>query len=396
MHETSGYPGVLADLPPPMFVGDEITFALSTTGVAAALVIALIVWNRRVINRKSNCRSCGHPFHRSHPDRCIDCGRLWRNKPLLPVWIMLPLVLIILTCGLAYPARQAYWWSWERGWSPPLPKYKYEIIHRYPTGHTAIRKYARNQYLGLGNSLVLRSPHSDAEIELTLEGIADAYGLYGPLPVDITGDGLLDVVVVGEAGYLDLIGVYSLQPDGSFVQTLDSGGYFGALLQDLDGDGTFELIESDSGFSYTFAPRAFFAVPSMTSSFDGTSWICDTEFMKKPPPNSRAFNEMKERLRGNDWSKWPDPDEFIYPMLNDGSRELWSAMLDLTYAGHGQMALDLHESVWPYDAGNKDDGRAYFLKTLREHSSIWEDLKAMQDPPVVAFESIPEPESPSE
>ncbi|HAW95344.1 MAG TPA: hypothetical protein DCX60_03615 [Phycisphaerales bacterium] len=387
---------MLADLPPPMFVGDEITFAISTTGVAAVLVIALIVWNRRVINRKSNCRSCGHPFHRSHPDRCIDCGRIWRNRPLLPVWIMLPLVLIILTCGLAYPTRQAYLWSRERGWSPPLPMYKYKIIHRYPTGHTAILKKARNTYLGLGNSLVLRSPHSDAEIELTLDGIADGYGLYGPLPVDITGDGLLDVVVVGETGYLHLIGVYSLQPDGSFIQTLDSGGYFEASLQDLDGDGTFELIESDSRFSYTFAPRAFFSVPSMTSSFTGTSWVCDTGFMKRPPPEPDDFEKMKERLRENDWSEWPDPDEFMYPMLNEGSRELWSAMLELTYAGHGQLALDLHESVWPDDAGNKDEGRAYFLKTVREHSSIWEDLKAMQDPPVVAFESIPEPESTSE
>ena len=105
---------------------------------------------------------------------------------------------------------------------------------------------------------------------------------------------------------------------------------------------------------------------------------------------------MKERLRGNDWSEWPDPDEVMYPMLNDGSRELWSSMLDLTYAGHGRMALDLHESVWPDEAGNKDEGLDYFLKTLREHSSIWEDLKAMQDPSVVEFESIADPERKTE
>ena len=397
MHESAGYFWVLADYPPPMFVGDEITFALSTTGVAAALVIALIVWNRRVINRKSNCGSCGHPFHRSHPDRCIDCGRLWRNKPLLPLWIMLPLVLIILTCGLGYPARQAYWWSSERGWSPPLPKYKYEIIHQYPTGHTVIREWARNQWLEPGNILILRSPHSDAEIELGFGGRkTDGFDLCSSLPLDITGDDLLDIRVCGRGGYEHILRVFSLKQDGSFVKSLEASGYFPAMLKDLDLDGTFELIEEDSMFSYSFAPRASFDVPSMTSSFNGTSWACNPEFMKRPPPDSVEFNEMKKRLRREDWSEWPDPDAMMYPMLNDGSRELWSAMLDLTYTGNGQVALALHESVWPDDAGNKDEGLDYFLKTLREKSSIWEDLRSMQDPPVVEFESIPEPEPKSE
>lgn len=384
-----------------MFEGGEITLALVTTVTAVAIVFGLIVWNRRSMKRTLQCHACRHPFHQSHPDRCIECGKRWRNKPFLSLWITFPLITIIVISGLTYPARQAYKWSAARGFSPPLPMYKYTLVHRYPTGHEVFRKYARDYRLGSeGNELIVRSPDDDTETFLGGGSRRnDGYGIYGAsvvpasaLPLDITGDGLLDVVVVGRAGYIRMIGVYSLQPDGSFVQTLDSGGYFGASLQDLDGDGTFELIESDSRFSYTFAPRAFFSVPSMTSSFTGTSWVCDTEFMKRPPPEPDDFEKMKERLRGNDWSEWPDQDEFMYPMLNDGSRELWSAMLDLTYAGHGRMALDLHESVWPDDAGNKDAGLDYFLKTLREYSSIWEDLKAMQDPPVVEFESIPEPE----
>ena len=383
---------------PPMFEGGEITLALVTTVTAVAIVFGLIVWNHRSMKRTLQCHSCRHPFHQSHPDRCIECGKRWRNKPFLSLWITFPLITIIVISGLTYPAWQAYKWSAARGFSPPLPKYKYTLVHRYPTGHEVFRKYARDYRLGSeGNDLLLHIPDDDTEIHLGSGSRQnDGSAMYGPLPVDITGDGLLDVVVSGRAGYWHHLKVFSLQPDGSFIKTLDADGYFQALLQDLDHDGTFELIEGDSGFSYTFAPRAFFDVPSMTSSFDGTSWVCDTEFMMRPPPDPSAFNEMKERLRGNDWSEWPDPDEFMYPMLNDGSRELWSAMLDLTYAGHGRMALDLHESVWPDDAGNKDAGLDYFLRTLREDSSIWEDLKAMQDPPVVEFESIPESERKSD
>ena len=67
-------------------------------------------------------------------------------------------------------------------------------------------------------------------------------------------------------------------------------------------------------------------------------------------------------------------------------------MLDLTYAGNGRIALDLHESVWPEAAGNKDEALTYFLTTLRRHSSIWDDLPGMQEPPVAEFESLPDPE----
>ena len=384
---------LLADYPPPMFVGHEITLALITTATAVACVIGLILWNRWSMKRTIRCRSCGHPFHPSHPDRCIDCGRTWRSKPLFPRWVMVPVLLLMITAGLAYPARQAYRWSAERGWSPPLPKYAYTLVHRYPSGHTVVRKWARNQMLEPGNVLLLRSPGGQDEVVVGWGSWVDrGPGLDLSIPPDITGDGLLEVVVLGGEGYMHTRTIFSLQPNGSFVKILDDEHYFQSSLGDLDRDGAYELFSSDSRFSYSFAPRIAFSVPSMIFSYDGTTWTCSPELMKRPPPDARELEALEKRLRGNDWSRWPDPDETVYPLLNEGSRELWSTMLDLTYAGNGRIALDLHESVWPEAAGNKDEALTYFLTTLRRYSSIWDDLPGMQEPPVAEFESLPDPE----
>ena len=381
---------LLADELPPMFVGDESTLAIATTGTAAAFVIGLILWNHWWMKRTYRCRSCGHPFHQSHPDRCIDCGRTWRNKPLLPWRIMAPLLLLIIAAGLAYPARQAYRWSAERGFSPPLPMHAYKFVHRYPSGHTVVRRWARNQMLEPGNRLLLRSPDAENEVHMALgSGIDRGPNLDLSIPPDITGDDLLDVVVLGHEGYMHTMRIFSLQPDGSFVQILDDEGYFQATLGDLDQDGVFELLISESKLCYSFAPRVSFPMPSMVFSYDGRSWSCNPELMRRPPPDAQELEEMKQRLRGNDWSSWPDPDRTIYPLLNDGSRELWSTMLTLIYSGNGRVALDLHESVWPEEPGNKDEALSYFIGTLHVHSTIWNVLPGMQEPPVAELQWLP-------
>ena len=87
-----------------MFEGGEITLALVTTVTAVAIVFGLIVWNHRSMKRTLQCHSCRHPFHQSHPDRCIECGKRWRNKPFLSLWITFPLITIIVISGLTYPA----------------------------------------------------------------------------------------------------------------------------------------------------------------------------------------------------------------------------------------------------------------------------------------------------
>lgn len=369
---------------PPMFQGVEYLFLGFSLLVCLAGVILLVLLARRP-REQPRCRKCRFDMRGSSSLVCSECGWQARDQRALHsnnrmLWWLVP---VLLAC-LAWPGYKAVNWSKERGWTPPLPRYKITTVKTFSTGHVVELCTCRNPRDWSGPSF-LRLINAEGEILWGGSGsnaTGDRATLHAHLPEDITGDGRPNLVVescTSGTGRYASCTILHFDEDGVF-DTWVLGGYCGASFVDFDGDGVFEATMSDGTLKYELACGACLPLPSVilrVQESTGDTWTLALECMRKPPPDPQTLDVMVEELRALDWSKPIDP-EGMFPYANSTVDQLWEAMLPLVYSGNGSTAIELHQRVWPKNVPYNEETLEHFLRIV----GGWSDIVDLQDPPI--------------
>jgi len=114
----------------------------------------------------------------------------------------------------------------------------------------------------------------------------------------------------------------------------------------------------DFNFAYWNASFADSPAPLVVLSYDPArrEYAADALAMRKPPPAADELAQQAAKLRK------------IYEELrpDELNSDLWSAMLDLIYAGNAASARSLLDQAWPPDKPDKDAFLKDFIKQLWE------------------------------
>ena len=366
----------------PMFQGADYLYIGLILLVCLTGVILLVLLARRP-RKQPRCRKCGFDMRGSTSLVCSECGWQAHNERILHsnariLWLLVPLLLICM----AWPGYKAIRWSKERGWTPPLPRYKVTTLRTISTGHVYKKYTGRNPHdVQAPSFLRLIDADGQGVWQSCLNG--ERWQLHVNLPEDITGDGKPDIVLEScssgtghYGGYL----IHHFETDGS-VTSSNIAGYCGAAFKDFDGDGLYEIRMWDGCLKYALACGACLNIPDVILQCEDGEWIVAPELMRKPPPDSQDLDAIAMKLGALDWSKPIKPDD-TFPYSNSTVNKLWNAMLPLVYSGNGRLAIELHRQVWPKNAPYREDALKHFLREVRKSTRDGDSIVNVQDPPI--------------
>lgn len=211
--------------------------------------------------------------------------------------------------------------------------------------------------------------------------------------VDITGDGVSDVVVAGYSGGIHCCyqyDVYSLKPPARKYDQID-GAHSPIQFVDIDGDGKFEAIGNDWTFAYWETCFADSPAPLVILSPTERGYELNVPLMKLRPPSKNELialveecggevNEDREQVKATGIMYHDQPSLAVRPAV-------WSTMLDLIYTGNSKFAWKFLDMYWPdgenasygFD-GEKDLSKSQFKKEFLDQlssSPYWKELKAL-------------------
>jgi ribosomal protein L37E len=369
----------------------KVSIALTLASIAVIGTALLFIHARRVYPSR-RCPKCGYDRTHAESEVCTECGiRPSSGAFRLPPWSTIAWISLLCIATLSWPAYKAFRWSEVRGWTPPLPAYRVEVVRTFSTGHTLQRLHCRNPF-SPDYPFVLRviDAGGTERVAYPCDGCGGSIGLWtmDEAPELIDGDEFADVIFVNSSSGTQCFATYTcyrLAPDGSVVPSWTREDGCNAVFQDVDGDGNVEIVTIDD-YRYVFACGACLNPHVRTVyQFFGDGWILDTDAMRKPAPSQDAFDEVKRTLLAFDWSEEIAEDGPYDPFYTKAVGELWAVMLDLIYEGNGQTAVDLLDAVWPEHLDNRTAVLAYFIEKVRIYtgrSGTWEAIEGMQDPPV--------------
>jgi hypothetical protein len=169
---------------------------------------------------------------------------------------------------------------------------------------------------------------TSGDLTMTLTVVGDAAERVATLTIEAPGKGATELSGIGSGGGFGLLGVYPFDENGmrSVIFAVYSGGAHCCMqivsatetaggwvtdtigsvdgdmvpLEDIDGDGIFEMLLFDGRFAYTFDAYAFSYPPQRVfKSKDGKSYDASAE------PQWRAFFEAQVEERRGDCSAAP-------------------------------------------------------------------------------------------
>ena len=231
----------------------------------------------------------------------------------------------------------------------------YEILH---DGKVA---YASSDCEGIQCSL------SDEEMEGST--------IFPPAGKNITGDGIPNLIVgciSGGSHCCSRITIFSLGDSAKVLKEFDCP-YCTFELTDLDGDGIYEIIMSDSTFQ-TWASRhgadEGYTNQNVILRYKNRDYRIAPDLMKKFP------NKIDSPSQGKIVRQFDDADAVDPSNPERGLLELSRYMTALIYVGRGGEAFDFCHRVWPKNREGKKEFIASF-KTNLAKSPYWQEIKAL-------------------
>jgi hypothetical protein len=175
--------------------------------------------------------------------------------------------------------------------------------------------------------------------------------------------------------------VHLLWIAGEFrVQTIE---LFDSELKIESSGRTPRLSFYDFNFAYWNASFADSPAPLVVLSYDPArrEYAADAQAMRKPAPAANELAQQAAKLRK------------IYEELrpDELNSDLWSAMLDLIYAGNAASARALLDQAWPPDKPDKDTFLKDFTKQLWE-GTTWRQFDLARV--LAASDTFPPPPAP--
>lgn len=202
-----------------------------------------------------------------------------------------------------------------------------------------------------------------------------------PLGTDITGDGEPNILIVAEEHGLTTFHIYAFV--GGLRKVDDVRASFSnTRFLNLDDDPALEVVLSDTGFVYWYAPFAAMPSPRVALKFRNGRYRFAPELTRRPAIPEAVLRRQAQALRTSDW--WGTSDLHPYDF------NLWDIMLELIYTGHYDRARQFLDEGWRPDFPGKEKIRFEFFDCQLRRSKYWPDVAAMNGVPAVP----PSPECP--
>ena len=280
----------------------KVGMALTLASIAV-IGTALLFIHARLVYPSRRCPKCGDDRTHAESEVCTECGiRPSSGAFRLPPWSTIAWISLLCIATLSWPAYKAFRWSEVRGWTPPLPAYRVEVVRTFSTGHTLQRLHCRNPF-SPDYPFVLRviDAGGTERVAYPCDGCGGSIGLWtmDEAPERIDGDEFADVIFVNSSSGTQCFATYTcyrLAPDGSVVLSWTREDGCDAVFQDVDGDGNVEIVTIDD-YRYVFACGACLNPHVRTVyQFFGDGWILDTDAMAEdqaPPNAGRDSDEQK-------------------------------------------------------------------------------------------------------
>ncbi len=178
---------------------------------------------------------------------------------------------------------------------------------------------------------------------------------------DITGSGQPQVIIGSWSGGAHCCYAFRILQFGKefkVVARLDAGDSDGAHFEDIDHDGKYEFLSNEWTFAYwrtSFAesPAPEVILRPVTSQNGYVEYKLALDLMRKPAPSQVQLDDMIVKIKSDEsWKQHVPP-------------ALWTAMLDLIYTGHAELAWQVFDRSWP----DKKPGKSGFLGAFCERLS---------------------------
>jgi len=179
---------------------------------------------------------------------------------------------------------------------------------------------------------------------------------------DITGNGIPNLVVVnwnGGAHCCNFLHIFELGKNLKKLVTVEAGSS-SIRFVDLDHDGFPELEFWDGAIDYQFASFAGSPGGRVVLKFRKDHYEIATHLMKKPAPSDKQMRVIKNKIKAA-FEREESPD-LPYEFLN--------SMMELSYAGHFELALKMVDEVWPEKKPGLSKFKEDFTQALQE-SLYW-------------------------
>ncbi len=135
----------------------------------------------------------------------------------------------------------------------------------------------------------------------------------------------------------------------------------GLLSKDVNDDGIYELIGSDSTFNYWKTAYATSPAPEVILSYDkeSSSFKLNLDLMKKPAPTQEDFSKKIALIES-------DEDGAINSEIVGVSPILWGYMLDLIYTSNEKLAWEFLDQAWSNSEKEKINFKKEFQNQLKK------------------------------
>lgn len=254
-----------------------------------------------------------------------------------------------------------------------------------PQTEVTINQYTYRSYFdekgGVGSFEILRKGqkvYAESGYRYSVVSVGNEETLESTPVRDITGDGVSDLIVQHYSGGLHCCWSYSIFSLGEEFKRIAhiEGRHTPFDFKDIDGDSIYELIGKDWTFAYWETSFIHSPAPTIILRYEQGTYHLAGDLMKKPSPKPGEFEarlrEVRQEmghaaeanLQNSRWSNGGVPSS------------LWGYMLDLIYAGNGQLAWEFFNRVW----SDERKGKKEFLDVFKQQlatSPYWPEIKGM-------------------
>lgn len=182
---------------------------------------------------------------------------------------------------------------------------------------------------------------------------------------DITGQGLPNLVVsnwTGGAHCCHFLYIFEIGKKLKKLVTVEANSS-SVRLVDLDHDSFPEIEFWDGAIDYLFASFAGSPGGRVVLKYQNNHYEVATNLMRKTCPNSTQLEKLKKKIRTA--FKKEDSPELPYDFL--------SAMMDLSYSGHFELAMKIASEEWPSEKPGLLKFKEKFTQALHD-SLYWKDF----------------------
>lgn len=211
-----------------------------------------------------------------------------------------------------------------------------------------------------------------------------------PLFRNLLGTGVPCLVIASFSGGVHCCSQYDVLTMGEtfrHVARIDAQ-HGEATFKDVDGDNVAEIKLNDWSYAYVFTSFAGSPAPEAILRYRDGKYVPAPELLFTQSPTTEEFTALVEETCAAYSS---DSDKTETPGNWGSNVTLWRTMLELTYKGHLERAMELFEQCWPAEWSDKEKAHDEFWDAVgrSEYGRVVVEAQGFSLPPSPNEEAEP-------